>query len=62
MPGWILGNLNKGHLDRFYFLLAGLTVADLVVYIMCAKWYKYVSFEGRSCENDADHVRADLQV
>ncbi|XP_075494866.1 protein NRT1/ PTR FAMILY 7.3-like [Primulina tabacum] len=30
MPGWIPGNLNKGHLDRFYFLLAGLTAIDLV--------------------------------
>uniref|UniRef100_A0A7N0RCM9 Uncharacterized protein n=1 Tax=Kalanchoe fedtschenkoi TaxID=63787 RepID=A0A7N0RCM9_KALFE len=31
MPGWIPGNLNKGHLDRFYFLLAGLTTIDLFV-------------------------------
>uniref|UniRef100_A0A7N0V7C4 Uncharacterized protein n=1 Tax=Kalanchoe fedtschenkoi TaxID=63787 RepID=A0A7N0V7C4_KALFE len=47
MPGWIPGNLNKGHLDRFYFLLAALTAADLVVYVVCAKWYTYVSFEVR---------------
>ena len=37
MPGWILGNLNKGHLDRFFFLLAALTTVDLVVYIGSAK-------------------------
>ncbi|KAJ8568330.1 hypothetical protein K7X08_027863 [Anisodus acutangulus] len=40
MSGWIPGNLNNGHLDRFYFLLAGLTILDLVAYIACAKWYK----------------------
>ncbi|RAL52089.1 hypothetical protein DM860_014916 [Cuscuta australis] len=40
MPGWIPGNLNRGHLDKFYFLLAGLTIFDLVAYIACAKWYK----------------------
>ncbi|XP_038684953.1 protein NRT1/ PTR FAMILY 7.2-like [Tripterygium wilfordii] len=47
LPGWIPGNLNKGHLDRFYFLLAALTTADLLVYIVCAKWYKYIKFEGK---------------
>ncbi|XP_022980257.1 protein NRT1/ PTR FAMILY 7.3-like [Cucurbita maxima] len=47
MPGWIPGNLNRGHLDRFFFLLAILTAADLVVYIICAKWYKYIKFESR---------------
>ncbi|KAL5560697.1 hypothetical protein UlMin_036908 [Ulmus minor] len=52
MPGWIPGNLNKGHLDRFYFLLAALTTADLVVYFICAKWYKYTKFEGRSAEDN----------
>ncbi|KAJ8565735.1 hypothetical protein K7X08_008311 [Anisodus acutangulus] len=47
MPGWIPGNLNKGHLDRFYFLLAALTTADFVV-LICAKWCKYIEFEQRS--------------
>ncbi|KAD5802788.1 hypothetical protein E3N88_14148 [Mikania micrantha] len=48
MPGWIPGNLNKGHLDNFYFLLAVLTSADFVVYLLVANWYKYIKFEGRS--------------
>ncbi|PON43370.1 Proton-dependent oligopeptide transporter family [Trema orientale] len=54
MPGWIPGNLNKGHLDRFYFLLAALTSIDLVVYIACAKWYKCIKLEGKCGENDDD--------
>ena len=55
MPGWIPGNLNKGHLDRFFFLLAGLTTIDLVVYIGCAKWYKCIKLEGKFEErNEAD--------
>ncbi|KAA8538648.1 hypothetical protein F0562_028158 [Nyssa sinensis] len=61
MPGWIPGNLNKGHLDRFYFLLAALTTADFVVYVVCAKWYKYMKFEGKSeedsnCNNCCDAI------
>ncbi|KAM7258476.1 hypothetical protein ACFE04_014217 [Oxalis oulophora] len=48
MPGWIPSNLNKGHLDRFYFLLAGLTAIDLVVYIACARWYKRIKLDGKS--------------
>ncbi|KAL4342594.1 hypothetical protein GQ457_08G025540 [Hibiscus cannabinus] len=50
MPGWIPGNLNKGHLDRFYFLLAGLTTIDLLVYIACARWYKNIKLEGKTAE------------
>ncbi|XP_073141686.1 protein NRT1/ PTR FAMILY 7.3-like isoform X2 [Henckelia pumila] len=56
MPGWIPRNLNKGHLDRFYYLLAALTAADLLLYIVCAKWYKSTRFEDRSNrgkDNDA---------
>ncbi|KAL5862544.1 hypothetical protein ACOSQ3_000058 [Xanthoceras sorbifolium] len=52
MPGWVPGNLNKGHLDRFYFLLAGLTTIDLVVYIVCAKWYKCIELQGKCGERD----------
>ncbi|KAJ4727347.1 Protein NRT1/ PTR FAMILY 7.3 like [Melia azedarach] len=66
MPGWIPGNLNKGHLDRFYFLLAALTTADLILYIITAGWYKYIKFEVRSTGQEDDvkmkvHA-ADLRV
>ncbi|XP_024022220.1 protein NRT1/ PTR FAMILY 7.2 [Morus notabilis] len=59
MPGWIPGNLNKGHLERFYFLLAALTAADLAVYFLCAKWYKYTKFEGRNVQ-DPDSATVQL--
>ncbi|KAK8948306.1 Nitrate transporter 1.5 [Platanthera guangdongensis] len=49
-PGWIPDDLNRGHLDRFYFLLAGLTAADLVLYIICARWYKGIKLEGKGVE------------
>jgi len=56
MPGWIPGNLNKGHLDRFYFLLAALTSIDLIAYIACAKWYKCIQLEGKTGENNESKV------
>ncbi|XP_027362188.1 protein NRT1/ PTR FAMILY 7.3-like isoform X1 [Abrus precatorius] len=52
MPGWIPGNLNKGHLDRFFFLLAALTSIDLIAYIACAKWYKCIQLGVKNEEND----------
>ncbi|OIV93419.1 hypothetical protein TanjilG_02956 [Lupinus angustifolius] len=52
MPGWIPGNLNRGHLDRFYFLLAALTSIDLIVYIACAKWFKSIQLEVKYEQND----------
>ncbi|GAA0156035.1 transporter [Lithospermum erythrorhizon] len=53
MPGWIPRNLNKGHLDRFYFLLAGLTTIDLVVYIACAKWYANTKHDDKHGEGNS---------
>jgi peptide/histidine transporter 3/4 len=39
-PGWIADNLNRGHLDYFFWLLAGMSSLNLVLYVMCATWYK----------------------
>ncbi|KAL4326283.1 hypothetical protein GQ457_11G009810 [Hibiscus cannabinus] len=61
MPGWIPGNLNKGRLDLFYFLLAALTTADLLVYIICARWYKSIKFDGKSSGED-DSNNNNLQA
>ncbi|KZV49379.1 Peptide transporter 2 isoform 1, partial [Dorcoceras hygrometricum] len=38
--GWIPDNLNKGHLDYFFWLLAGLSLLNLVIYVFCSKNYK----------------------
>ncbi|KAF3339804.1 hypothetical protein FCM35_KLT15575 [Carex littledalei] len=32
-PGWIPDNLNEGHLDRVFWLIAGLRVLNLVVFV-----------------------------
>ncbi|KAI9182493.1 hypothetical protein LWI28_025900 [Acer negundo] len=44
-PGWVPPNLNDGHLDRFFFLCAGLIALNLVFFIICAKCYKCISME-----------------
>jgi hypothetical protein len=39
-PGWIPADLNEGHLNKFYFLLAILSVADFAVYLVFASRYR----------------------
>lgn len=39
--GWIPDNLNYGHLQYFFWLLAVLSVINLGVYLLIAKWYTY---------------------
>ncbi|KAF0900699.1 hypothetical protein E2562_034405 [Oryza meyeriana var. granulata] len=38
---WLADDLNKGQLDKFYWLLAALCLANLLVYLVAARWYKY---------------------
>uniref|UniRef100_A0A0D9WTX9 Major facilitator superfamily (MFS) profile domain-containing protein n=1 Tax=Leersia perrieri TaxID=77586 RepID=A0A0D9WTX9_9ORYZ len=39
-PGWIPDDLNEGHLDRFFWMMAGLGCLNLVVFTVCAMRYK----------------------
>lgn len=39
--GWIPDNLNYGHVDYFFWLLAVLSVLNLIVYLPVAKLYTY---------------------
>lgn len=50
--GWIPDNLNRGHMDRFFFLLGAMSAMDFAVYLFCAKWYQGIKVEGK-CEGDA---------
>ncbi|KAI9115254.1 hypothetical protein K1719_013573 [Acacia pycnantha] len=43
---WLGNNLNRSHLDSFYFLLAGIGLLNLVVYVVVAKRYVYKKVEG----------------
>ncbi|MBA0777915.1 hypothetical protein Gotri_005864 [Gossypium trilobum] len=43
-PGWIPADLNQGHMDRFFFLIAALSALDFIIYVFCAKWYKCINF------------------
>ncbi|KAK9278416.1 hypothetical protein L1049_027981 [Liquidambar formosana] len=38
---WLPEDLNKGRLDYFYYMIAGLGVFNLGYFLVCAKWYKY---------------------
>ncbi|XP_034892451.1 protein NRT1/ PTR FAMILY 7.1 [Populus alba] len=44
-PGWIPDDLNTGHMDRFYFLIAVLTGFDFVIYLFCANWYTPINID-----------------
>jgi len=58
-PGWIPADLNQGHLDRFYFLLAVLAVADFAVYLVCASRYGSGKVDaGRSSDDDEEEGTA----
>ncbi|KAI7729403.1 hypothetical protein M8C21_010241 [Ambrosia artemisiifolia] len=38
---WFQHTLNKSHLDRYYWTLAGLSTVNLVIYIILASFYNY---------------------
>ena len=38
---WLADNLNQGRLYDFYWLLAMLSAVNVVIYLVCAKWYVY---------------------
>lgn len=39
--GWIPDNLNYGHVDYFFWLLAILSALNFLVYLLIARWYTY---------------------
>jgi solute carrier family 15 (peptide/histidine transporter), member 3/4 len=56
--GWIPDNLNRGHLDYFFWLLAVLSLINFAVYLVIASWYKYKKTEDypdAKGERNTDH-------
>ncbi|CAN6351012.1 unnamed protein product [Urochloa humidicola] len=42
---WLQDNLNRGKLDRYYWLVVTLQVINLVYFVVCAKMYTYKKLE-----------------
>ncbi|PPR89540.1 hypothetical protein GOBAR_AA31146 [Gossypium barbadense] len=38
---WLSGDINTSKLDKFYFLIAGISLLDFVVFMFCARRYHY---------------------
>lgn len=51
---WLSEDLNKGRLDYFYYMIAGLGVLNLGYFLLCSRWYKY---KGKS-----DTIELELEV
>ncbi|KAL4364203.1 hypothetical protein GQ457_04G016560 [Hibiscus cannabinus] len=53
---WLPEDLNKGKLDYFYYLVAGLEVVNLGYFIICANWYKYKAIDGIRNEVEVENM------
>jgi peptide/histidine transporter 3/4 len=53
--GWLAEDLNRGRLDWFYFLIGAIGLADVVLFLVCANWYRYkVSDDDHEQDSDGN--------
>uniref|UniRef100_A0A0D9WPK0 Major facilitator superfamily (MFS) profile domain-containing protein n=1 Tax=Leersia perrieri TaxID=77586 RepID=A0A0D9WPK0_9ORYZ len=50
--GWIPADLNRGHLDRFFIMLALLSAVDFVVFMVFARLFKGIKLEENKHSTD----------
>ncbi|THG18304.1 hypothetical protein TEA_021605 [Camellia sinensis var. sinensis] len=61
--GWIPDNLNEGHLDYFFWLVAALSIVNWVVFVFCATMYKPKKFSSTvSLSLDSSFVLCDIDL
>ena len=48
--GWLGNDLNRSHIDYFYWLLAALTAVNLIGFLLCGHLYNYKSGGNDCCE------------
>ncbi|KAG8654721.1 protein NRT1/ PTR FAMILY 4.5 [Manihot esculenta] len=53
--GWLASNnLNRDKLNYFYWLLAGMSIVNFGIYLVCASWYRYKKVEVKPVENSSE--------
>ncbi|TYH96684.1 hypothetical protein ES332_A12G194800v1 [Gossypium tomentosum] len=57
---WLKEDLNKGRLDYYYYIIAGLGILNLGYFLLCASWYKYKGNSDNTPELEL-HVNGEKQ-
>nr|KJB50860.1 hypothetical protein B456_008G190200 [Gossypium raimondii] len=57
---WLEEDLNKGRLDYYYYIIAGLGILNLGYFLLCASWYKYKGNSDNTPELEL-HVNGEKQ-
>jgi peptide/histidine transporter 3/4 len=57
---WLPEDLNKGRLDYFYYLIAGLEFLNLGYFLLCAKWYKYKGASANSLDVPLEKMQSEI--
>ncbi|KAL8237208.1 hypothetical protein R6Q59_018289 [Mikania micrantha] len=60
-PNWFQYTLNKSRLDRYYWVLAGLSAVNLVIYVIVACFYKYKESVEDEEEVEGGEMNEDFQ-
>lgn len=42
---WLVGDLNKGRLENFYYLIAGTGIVNYIYFLISSRWYRYKGSE-----------------
>ncbi|KAK9054973.1 hypothetical protein SSX86_026052 [Deinandra increscens subsp. villosa] len=60
-PNWFQYTLSRSRLDRYYWVLAGLSAVNLVIYVVVAYFYKYKESQAEDDEAEAGEVKEDFE-
>ncbi|XP_010550650.1 PREDICTED: protein NRT1/ PTR FAMILY 2.11-like [Tarenaya hassleriana] len=54
---WLAEDLNKGRLDYYYFMIAGILAVNFAYFLVMAKWYRYKGSEEQIYETNGDTTK-----
>ncbi|KAL0862889.1 hypothetical protein Bca101_042007 [Brassica carinata] len=56
---WLAEDLNKGRLDLFYFMIAGILAVNFAYFLVMSRWYRYKGSddEVKTCETNGDAIK-----
>nr|QKF54838.1 GTR2-type glucosinolate transporter [Brassica nigra] len=56
---WLAEDLNKGRLDLFYFMIAGILAVNFAYFLVMSRWYRYKGSDDdvTTCETNGDVIK-----